>query len=61
MSLLMSKLSFNSNEYLLDLLPINVKSSCANLWSETSIWSQTEVDKVPLTGLPVLGETPWCS
>ena len=61
LSLLMNKLPFNSNKYLLGSLPRNLKSSCTTLWSQTSMWSLTEVDKVPLTGLPVLGETPWCS
>ena len=56
LSLLMNKL-FNSNKYLLDSLPRNLKSSCTTLWSQTSMWFLTEVDKVPLTGLPVLGET----
>ena len=60
LSLLMNKLSFNSNKYLLDSLPRNLKSSCTTLWSQTSMLSLTELDKVPLTGLPVLGETP-CS
>ena len=57
-SLLMDKLYFNSNKYLLDLLPRNLKSSWTTLWSQTSMWSQTKVDKVPLTGLPVLRKTP---
>ena len=57
LSLLMDKLSFNSNKYLLDSLTRKLKSSCTTLWSQTSMWSLTEVDKVPLTGLPVLGET----
>ena len=59
--LLMNKVSFNSNKYLLDSLPRNVKSSCTTLWSQTSMHSLTELDKVPSTGLPVLGETSWCS
>ena len=58
LSLLMNKLSFNSNKYLLDSLPRNLKSSCTTLWSQTRMRSPTEVDKVPLTGLPVLVETP---
>ena len=61
LSLLMSKPSFNFNKYLLDSLPRNLKSSCTTLWSQTSMLSLTELDKVPLTGLPVLGGTPWCS
>ena len=61
LSLLMNKLPFNSNKYLLGSLPRNLKSSCTTLWSQTSMWSLTEVDKVPLSGLPVLRETPWCS
>ena len=52
LSFLMNKLSFNSNKYLLDSLPRNLKSSYTTLWSQTSIWSLIEVDKVPLTGLP---------
>ena len=36
-SLLMNKLSFNSNKYLLDSLPRNLKSSCNTLWSQTSM------------------------
>ena len=39
LSLLMNKLSFNSNKYLLDSLPRNLKSSCNTLWSQTSMWS----------------------
>ena len=35
LSLLMNKLSFNSNKYLLDSLPRNLKSSCNTLWSQT--------------------------
>ena len=58
LSLLMNKLSFNSNKYLLDSLPRNLKSSYTTIWSQTSMLSLTEVDNVPLTGLPVLGETP---
>ena len=58
LSLLMNKLYFNSNKYLLDSLPRNLKSSCTTLWSQTSMLSLTELDKVPLTGLPVLGGTP---
>ena len=61
LSLLMNILSFNSNKYLLDSLPRNLKSSCTTLWSQTSMWSLTEVDKVHLTGLPDLEETPWYS
>ena len=53
----MNKLSFNSNKYLLDSLPRNLKSSGTTLWSQTSMCTLTEVDKVPLTGLPVLEET----
>ena len=56
MSLLRNKLSFNSNKYLLDSLQRNLKSSCITLWSQASIWSLLEVDKVSLTGLPVLGK-----
>ena len=37
LSLLMNKLSFNSNKYLLDSLPRNLKSSCTTLWSQTSM------------------------
>ena len=37
LSLLMNKLSFNSNKYLLDSLPGNLKSSCTTLWSQTSM------------------------
>ena len=37
LSLLMNKLSFNSNKYLLDSLPRNLKSSCTTLWSQRSI------------------------
>ena len=55
LSLLTNKPSFNSNKYLLDSLPRNLKSSCTTLWSQASM---AEVDKVPLTGLPVHGETP---
>ena len=61
LSLLMNKLPFNSNKYLLGSLPRNLKSSCTTLWSQTSMWSLTEVDEVPLTSWPVLGETPWYS
>ena len=57
-SLLMNKLFNNSNKYLLGSLPRNLKSSWTTLWSQTSMWSQTEADKVPLTGLSVLGKTP---
>ena len=49
-----------TNKYLLDSLTRNLKSSWFTLWSETSMWSLREADKVPLTGLPVLGETLWC-
>ena len=35
--LLMNKLSFNSNKYLLESLPRNLKSSCTTLWSQTSM------------------------
>ena len=37
------------------------KSSQATLWSQSSMWSLTDVDNVPLTRLLVLGDTPWCS
>ena len=37
LSRLMNKLSFNSNKYLLDSLPRNLKSSCTTLWSQTSM------------------------
>ena len=37
LSLLMNKLSFNSNKYLLDSLPRNLKSSCTTLWSQRSM------------------------
>ena len=60
LSLLVNKLSFNSNRYLLDSLPRNLKSSCTTLWSQTSMWFLTEIDKILLTGSPVLGKTPWC-
>ena len=58
LSLLMNKLSFNSNKYLLDALPGNLKFSCTTLWSRPSMRSLAVFDKVPLTGLPVLGKTP---
>ena len=32
------------------------KSSQATLWSQSSMWSLTDVDNVPLTRLPVLGD-----
>ena len=37
LSLLMNKLPFNSNKYLLGSLPRNLKSSCTTLWSQTSM------------------------
>ena len=37
------------------------KSSQATVWLEFNMWSLTDVDNVPLTRLPVLGDTPWCS
>ena len=61
LSLLTNKLYLNFSKYLLDSLPRNLKSSFTTLRSQTSMWFLTEVDKVPLPGLPGLGETPWCS
>ena len=37
LSCLINKLSFNSNKYLLDLLPRNLKSSCTTLSSQASM------------------------
>ena len=37
------------------------KSSQATLWSHSSMWSLTDVNNVPLTPLPVLGDTSSCS
>ena len=37
LSLLMNKLPFNPNKYLLGSLPRNLKSSCTTLWSQTSM------------------------
>ena len=37
------------------------KSSQATVWLQFNMWSLTDVDNVPLTRLPVLGDTPWCS
>ena len=51
-------LLFISSKYFLGTLPRNLKSSCTVFWSQRSMQSRTEVDKIPITGLPVLGETP---
>ena len=37
------------------------KSSQATVWLQFNMWSLTDVYNVPLTRLPVLGDTPWCS
>ena len=36
------------------------KSSQATVWLQFNMWSLTDVDNIPLTHLPVLGDTPWC-
>ena len=46
---------------MLESVTRNVKSSGTTLWWQINMWSLTEADKVPLTGLPVLGETTWYS
>ena len=37
------------------------KSSQATVWSQSNMWSLTDVDNIPLTRLHVLGDAPWCS
>ena len=37
------------------------KSFQATVWSQFNMWSLTDVDDVPLTRLPVLGDIPCCS
>ena len=51
----------NSHANLSDMFPSVIKPSQAAWWSQISIWSLTDVERVFFTGFPVLVETPWCS
>ena len=31
------------------------------IWSQFDLWSLTDIDNVPLTRLPIIEDTPWCS
>ena len=44
----------------IDSLPNNLNSSQATMWLQSSMWSLTEIDNVPLKCLPVRGDTPCC-
>ena len=53
--LFINKLSFISRNQWLDSLPNTLKSPQANMWLQSSMWSLTEVDKLPFRCLPILG------
>ena len=45
----------------LNSLPMIEKSSLPTVSPQFNMWSLADVDNIPLTCLPVLGDTPWCS
>ena len=57
----MKKISYVSNKQSFDSLPIKEKYSQATARSQFNRWSLTIVGNVPLTRLPVFGDTTWRS